>query len=107
MKEGHAEKKMFSNGISRSSKVNQGQLGLLSFFVFQFAINMAKNDENMKILYKDMPIYALNFPIWDHLARQCTSLIKCEQCSKRKSYKERHQRRLTKAMVPGTTTCKY
>ena len=31
LKEGHAEKKMFSNAISRSSKVNQGLLGLLSF----------------------------------------------------------------------------
>ena len=31
LKEGHAEKKMFSNAISRSSKVNQCQLVLLSF----------------------------------------------------------------------------
>ena len=31
LKEGHADKKMFSNAISRSSKVYQGQLGLLIF----------------------------------------------------------------------------
>ena len=73
IKEGHAEKKMFSNAISRSSKVNQGQsrsIGFIKFFCIPIRYHLAKNDENMKILYKDMPIYALNFSIWAYLAPQ-------------------------------------
>ena len=56
-KEGHAEEKMISNDISRSSKANEGQLVLLIFF-HPISYHLAKNDENMNILHKDMPIYA-------------------------------------------------
>ena len=61
---------MFSNAISMSSKVNQGQLSLLIFCI-PIHNHLAKNDEHMKVLYKVMPIYALNFSIWAHLAPQC------------------------------------
>ena len=60
---------MFSHVISRSSKVNQGHLGLLFFFI-PIGYRVVKNDENMKMSYKDMPKYALNLAIWTDLAPQ-------------------------------------
>ena len=42
LKEGYAEKKMFSYAISRSSKVNQGHFGLSIFFVSPLAIMWSK-----------------------------------------------------------------
>ena len=46
---------------------------------------MVKNDENMKMSYKDMPTYALNLAIWAHLAPQCQML-----CAKRSESHEIH-----------------
>ena len=74
LKEGYAEKKMFYYVISRSSKVNQGHLGLLIFCI-PIGYHMVKNDENMKMSYKDMPTYALNLAIWAHLAPQWNDYI--------------------------------
>ena len=67
MNEGHAEKKMFSNAISMSSNVNQDQL----FFLYPHWLSSGqKGCEYENFLYKDMPIYALNFLILAHLAPQ-------------------------------------
>ena len=61
LNEDHAEKKMYYIVISRSSKVNQGHLGLLSF-LYPYC-------ENMKMNYKDTPILsALNLTVLAHLA---------------------------------------
>ena len=51
LKEGYAEKKMFSCYF----KVNQGHLRLLLFFCIPIGYHVVKNDENMKMSQKDMP----------------------------------------------------
>ena len=69
LKEGYAEKKSFLmsfQGHLRSIKV----IWVYWFFCIPIGYHVVKNDENMKMSYKDMPTYALNFAIWAHLAPQ-------------------------------------
>ena len=58
---------MSFQGHPRSIKV----IWLNWFFCIPIGYHMVKNDGNMKMSYKDMPIYALNLAIWAHLAPQC------------------------------------
>ena len=62
---------MSFQGHPRSIKV----IWLNQFFCIPIGYHMVKNDGNMKMSYKDMPIYALNLAIWAHLAPQCVLFI--------------------------------
>ena len=44
---------------SRSSKIKQGHIGLLRFFVIPIGYLVARDWETMKRNHKDVPIYAL------------------------------------------------
>ena len=65
LKDGHAEKKMYSNVISRSFKV----IRVYSVFCIPIGYLGAKNCENMKMNHRVMPIYALTLIIQTHLAQ--------------------------------------
>ena len=50
----------------------QGTIIILQFYTcIPIGYHVVKNDENMKMSYKDMPTYALNLAIWAHLAPRC------------------------------------
>ena len=81
LKEGYAEKKMFSYDISRSIKV----IWVYYFFCIPIGYHVVKNDENVKMSYNDTPTYVLNLAIWAHLAPQCIS----NSCSMGSHFKEK------------------
>ena len=63
-------KKMFFmsfQGHLRSIKV----IWCIIFLCIPIGYHVVKNDENMKMSYKDMPTYALNLAIWAHLTPEC------------------------------------